>query len=154
MPAPALYAIEPLLKERIRAALAAFPALKVLSAQDLAGIEERLQHTPAVHVIADRLRPIDKTGRIAWVERWLTVVVVKNATQGKGGEASRADASPILAALVEALTGWQPSPADLRVKPLVPVPAPAPGFTAVHGYYPLAWDVIHPDTLTPYPIGA
>ncbi len=154
MATPALFAIEPLLKARVEQVLQAFPGLKVFSAKDLAEVEERNQHTPAVHLVSDGLRPRDKGEKVSFAEPWLTVVVVKNATQKDNAGASRTSASPILAALVEGLLGWQPDPAQLRVKPLATLPAPRPGFTANHGYYPLAWEVTHPDTLKPYPVGA
>lgn len=111
------------------------PNLKVLTAADLAGVQESGQHVPAVHVVYGGCGIKDSQGRVEITENWLTVVAVRNVKTARSGEDARADAGPILDALFMALLGWQ----STGVKPLLPITPPRPGFKAGFGYFPLAW---------------
>lgn len=134
--APVFMALEPLLIERINDRLRHIPALKILSGADLAGIDERAQPVPAVHVIFGGHQERVQDHLVERVERWLTVVAVRNARSQVSGQDARADAGPILTDLHAALLGWQPK----GVKPVQPAAAPRPGFSAGFGYFPLAWE--------------
>lgn len=126
--------IEPLLVARIGQTVKV-PSLKVITASELAGVKENAQPVPAVHVIYDGFTVHEDKGLVEIVERWLTVVAVRNLKTARSGEDVRQDAGQILAALFESLLGWQ---AD-GVKPLLPTNPPRPGFNAGYGYFPLAW---------------
>lgn len=128
-------AIEPEIVARLRAAVDV-TNLKVLNAADLAGMQAAAQHVPAVHVIFDgfaTLRAEDY--RVEVVERWLTVIAVRNVASAARGEDARADAGPIMDQVFAALLGFQAA----GCKPLIPTQPPRPGFAAGYGYFPLAW---------------
>lgn len=128
-------ALEPDLVQRIETAVIV-PGLKVLTAAQLAGVQANAQPVPAVHVIYDGFATLRaENGLAEIVERWLTVVAVRNVRSARSGADARADAGPILDGVFAALYGWQVS----GVKPLQPILPPRPGFDAGFGYYPLAW---------------
>lgn len=129
-----LLAIEPQLAERIGQRVAV-PALKVLTAAALSGVTENAQPTPAVHVVYDGFSVREEKGLVEIVERWITVVAVRNVRSPRGGEDARQDAGPILDAVFAALLGYQPA----GVKPLLPANPPRPYFNAGFAYFPLAW---------------
>ncbi|MEZ7896019.1 MAG: hypothetical protein QMB75_09065 [Thauera sp.] len=130
-------ALEPLLLDRLRAALPAH--VHVLAARDLAGLTEGTQLTPAVHVLYRDYRP-GRAPASGWEELdqlWLTVIAVRNVSTLSTNEAVRADAGPLMGAVIGALGGWRP---DLRgYKPLSLDGAPAAGYRAGFGYFPLGW---------------
>ncbi len=132
-------AAEPLIVARLRAQVAGVPDANVLTAADLAGVEARAQHTPALHLIYDGDEPLGEPGQsetgdtqITW-QRWLLVVAVRSARDTTGGSGARAVAGPLLVATIQALAGWRPS-ADHS--PLVRAGAPRPVFDAGFAYYP------------------
>lgn len=135
MAPPGFMALEPLLVARIQG-LVDVPGLKVLTAAQLAGVGENAQHVPAIHVVYNDFTAREDKGLVEIVERWLTVVAVRNVRSAKSGTDARQDAGPILDALFSALLGWQAP----GVKPLLPLTPPRPDFNAGFGYFPLAWE--------------
>ena len=130
-------AAEPLIVARLRDQVAGVP--HVLTAADLAGVEARAQHTPALHVIYDGDEPAGEAGQsdagdvqITW-QRWLVVLAVRSARDTLGGAGARALAGPLLVAVIQALAGWRPS-ADHS--PMLRASAPRPVFDAGFAYYP------------------
>lgn len=103
-------ALEALIVERLQARL---PNMRVLSGDDLAGIEEAGQPVPAVHVVYDgyRVTQTNAQGRNAMTEqRWLAVVVVKHeGAAAKASAESKTRAAPYVDAVLKALMGWRPS---------------------------------------------
>lgn len=89
------------------------PTMRVLSADDLAGITEANQPTPAVHVIYDgfRVTQTNAQGKNAMTEqRWLAVVVVKHeGATAKAAAESKIRAAPHVDAVLSALMGWWPN---------------------------------------------
>lgn len=128
---------EPLIEARLKAVLPT--GVHVLTAADLAGVEERQQVTPAVHVIYRGYRPTQDQGqgRIQEIEQtWWTVVAVRSVRDIKSGAGSREEAGPIVDATLEALMGWRPLDGFL---PLKLAPATAPAYRAGFAYHPLGW---------------
>ncbi|ACL71489.1 conserved hypothetical protein [Thioalkalivibrio sulfidiphilus HL-EbGr7] len=130
-------ALEPLIEARLKAHLPA--GVHVLTAADLAGVEERAQVTPAVHLIYRGYRPTQDQGqgKIQEIEQiWWTVVAVRSARDIKGGSGTREQAGPIIDAVLEALMGWRPIEGYL---PLKLAPSAAPAYRAGFAYHPLGW---------------
>lgn len=132
-------AAEALIIARLQAQIANTP---VLSAADLAGVEETKQVTPALHVLylGDRLIDAQGRGRAQTVaQTWMVVVAVRNARdQGKGKEA-RGTAGPFIDSVLSALSGWAPS---ISHSELARVNAPARPLYGAGGYayFPLAFE--------------
>lgn len=107
--------LEDLLVARIRSAM---PELKaVLTAMDLATVQEQRQLEPAVHVVYAG----DEVGSGAGMQGgsgaaqiaaqvWMVVLVVKfaGAASVKSGKGNRQQAGPLIAKLLQCLCGWQP----------------------------------------------
>jgi hypothetical protein len=132
---------EPLIVARLEAKLAALnlPALRVLTAPDLAEVAEEQQTVPAVHVVYGGHAISQDQGEGAVVElqqTWHTVVVVRNVRGIRSGEAAREEAGQILDAVFRALTGWRPGAEFRRLRP---ANAPRAGYSKGYGYYPLSW---------------
>ncbi|MFA7269837.1 MAG: hypothetical protein WC073_10875 [Sterolibacterium sp.] len=130
-----MLAIEPLLVERIRQEVIV-PGLKVVTSAEMVGVKENSQPVPAVHVVYDGPVMRVEKGLVEIIERWITVVAVRNLRSTRSGEDARQDAGPILDAVFSALLGWQP----VGVKPLLPSNPPRPYFNAGYAYFPLAWE--------------
>lgn len=121
-------------------------ARAVLSAADLAGIQEQSQVTPALHVLLLRYRVADSTadGASALIaQTWLVVAAVKNAVSGRraGAAAARAreHAGVLLDAVLPALMGWRPPLAGCGPFKLADAPSPTVG--EGYAYYPTAFVV-------------
>jgi hypothetical protein len=134
-----LLQLEPELLARLKEQLADVrPAVHLLSAADLAGVEEEKQLSPAVHLVYQRYRVAESRsdGRAARItQTWLPVVAVRNASTTKTGTAGRIQAGALAARVMRALVGWQPPSAT---KPLQLVAAPPAGFSKTFQYLPLA----------------
>lgn len=132
-------ALGALLVARIRDRVADLPLVEQL--HDVDAIEERLNARRAGAIVVydgDRLGETAGRGAAQIVhQRWLVVLAVRNARGADTGEGARAQAGPLITALLTALQGWQPG-ADHR--PLVRVAAPAPGYSPAFAYYPLAFE--------------
>lgn len=104
-----MLALEPLLRAR----LAEVSALAgVYGARELSAMRLR-QDLPGAYVSFDgyTVREISPRGRSARiVARWLVTVAVRHAGAPADGAAVRADAAPIVNAVLGKLLGWQPGP--------------------------------------------
>ncbi len=129
--------LEPTIVERLRAKLP--KAVRVMSAADLAGMQQATQFAPAVHVIYQgyRVRSVKANGLVSLVEQtWITVIVTRNARDQKAGTAARIDAGPVSLDVYQALAGWLP---DGACDVMTLAEAPNAGFDAGLFYMPLAW---------------
>lgn len=129
----------PLLEARLKARC---PSVgdNVFSTEDLAGVKERGQVHPALHVVLHSYRPLsdDDGGCSRWREIWLVVALVKNARQNAGTGYVRLAAAPLLAEAVAALDGWRCPGVVGLVRAIDP---PNPLITDGFGYFPLAFAV-------------
>lgn len=141
-------ALEQILVERLRAALP--PHVYVLSAADLAAVSEATQSTPAVHVLYRGYRRGEPKPamRVEVVQDWLTVVAVRNVRNVASGTQVRDAAGPLLTQVVDALDRYQPG---AGFGSLTLADAPAAGYSAGHGYFPLGWRVSVKLTARPGP---
>lgn len=137
-----LLALEPLLVARLRDQVPQVGGA-VLSAADLATVQEQAQPAPAVHVLYEGFRVIETQldgARMRVEERWSTWVVVRNVAQLDQAGAQRADAAPIVAAVVTALSGWKP-PGDAPrfIRALRLEPGGRAMYSQGFAYFPLLW---------------
>lgn len=135
--ANAFMALEPRLVALLQAALEGMsPAVHVLTAGELADVQESKQLTPAVHLVYGGYR-IDQDVGCAWrlEHTWYAVAVVRNLAQVKSGAAGRQDAGAIATTVALAL-------ADARVEgaaePLKLLTPPGPSHSAPFTYLPTA----------------
>lgn len=112
----------------------------IFSTEDLAGVKEKSQVAPALHIVLHSYQPLsdDEGSGTRWREIWLVVAVVKNARQKVGSEAVRNAAAGLLAEVVAALDGWRCPGAVGLVRAIAP---PNPLITDGFGYFPLAFEV-------------
>lgn len=133
----AFMALEPRLVALLKQALAGMsPAVHVLTAADLADVQESKQLTPAVHVVYGGYRIAQDIGAAWRLEHtWYAVTVVRNMAQVRSGAAGRQDAGAIATAVTLAL-------ADARVsgatEPLTLITPPGPSYSAPYTYLPTA----------------
>lgn len=134
--------IEQALVERLKAQLKeTMPNVHVLTASDLADIDEGKQPTPAIHVIYNgyRVKQNRPDGKVAAVtQTWLTVVAVRNVRDRRKGAAAREDAIPLCQKITEELMGFHP---QIAASPLTLTNAPAQGTNNGFLYVPLAFAV-------------
>ncbi len=112
----------------------------VRQAPSRAAVNESALGSLAVLVVYDGDRLGDEAGRgRAQIvhQQWLVLLAVRHAAQGDGGAAQAALAGPLLSRLLEALSGWPPSPEH---RPLIRIAAPRPAHTPGFTYYPLAFE--------------
>lgn len=137
-------ALEPHLVARLKEQLAELrPAVHVLTAAQLADVDEQKQLTPAVHVIHSgfRVRDARSDGRAAQLEHtWLIVAAVKSSREIKSGAAAREQAGQLAARAGAALMGLKVP--GLTQAPLILAPAPAARYQAGYLYLPLAFTVV------------
>lgn len=130
----------PLIEARLRAVCLS-AGDNVFQTEDLVGVKERSQVTPALHLVLHSYRPVRDDGGDAslWQTVWLVIVVVKQQRQGVGARAVREDspAAALLQEVISALDGWA-CPGTIGLVRAVDPPAPAiiNGF----GYFPLAFE--------------
>lgn len=135
----ALLEAGPLLEARLKASCPV-AGDNVFTTEDLAGVKEKGQVTPALHVVLHSYRPLsdDDGSSSRWQEIWLVVAVVKNVRQNAGTGAIRNAAAPLLAEAVAALDGWR-CPGSLGLVRAIDPPTPL--ITDGFGYFPLAFSV-------------
>lgn len=109
-----MLSLEPLLRAR----LAAIPGLAgVYGLAELGA--EKSRPAPCAYVVFDGAQvvetnpPYDKARLAA---RWLVVLAVKNVAAAADGRAARADAQPLVAAVLKSLMGWRPDRAHQELK--------------------------------------
>lgn len=135
--ANAFMALEPRLVALLKQALTGVsPAVHVLTAAELADVQESKQLTPAVHVVYGGYRIAEDIGTAWRLEHtWYAVTAVRNVAQVKSGAAGRQDAGVIATAVALAL-------ADARVagaaEPLTLITPPGPSHSAPYTYLPTA----------------
>lgn len=133
----AFMALEPRLVALLKQALDGMsPAVHVLTAAELADVQESKQLTPAVHVVYGGYRIAEDIGTAWRLEHtWYAVTAVRNVAQVKSGAAGRQDAGVIATAVALAL-------ADARVagaaEPLTLITPPGPSHSAPYTYLPTA----------------
>ncbi len=146
--------LEPVIMARLREQLAGLqPAVKVLTAADLDGVEENKQFTPAVHLIyqgysvAESLRSDNSAARIT--QDWLAVVTTSRKKAIRAGDAAREDGGVIAVRVCAALMGFRPAGSS---KPMKLANAPNAGYNAGYHYLPLAFEAemtLQPTRTTP-----
>lgn len=116
-------ALEPRLVELAKAAVAGMsPAVHVLTADDLAGVKESAQHTPAIHVIYGGYRIAEGLG-VAWrlAHTWYVVAAVRNVSGKAGATRARQSAGRLGGRVTAALVGTRvpgaTSALDLKTPP-------------------------------------
>lgn len=131
----------PLLEARLRA-ICTTAGDNIFQTEDLAGVKERSQVTPAVHLVLHSYEPAgdDNGDSTLWRAVWIVVVAVKHQRQGVGARAVResSPASTLLQEVIGALDGWYCPGTVGRVRAIKP---PAPLITDGFGYFPLAFAV-------------
>ena len=132
-----MLSLEPLLRAR----LATEPALLgVYGLAELGAIKSR--PAPCAYVVYDGARvvetpePYDKA-RLA--VRWLVVLAIKDVAGAADGQAARAAAQPIAAAVMQLLMGWRP---DQAHQPLKLVECPRPDFQGGLLWLPLVFETV------------
>lgn len=112
----------------------------VFSTAELAGVQEKAQITPALHVVLHSYAPEndDDGPTNTWVEVYLVVAAVKHAGQRAGAAPVLNESAALLRESLAALAGWQ-CPGTLGTIKLErpPKPLSADAF----GYFPLAFSV-------------
>ncbi|OBS10788.1 phage tail terminator protein [Acidihalobacter prosperus] len=116
----------------------------ILTAGDLATVQENQQITPALHVIyngesvpsASDMRGTYGSPQVVY-QQWLVVIAVRNVKKIREGEGAREDAGPIMNAVIKALQGVQLS-ADFP-RHLRRATPPKPKYTTGFAYFPLAF---------------
>lgn len=135
--ANAFMALEPRLVELLKRALeGASPAVHVLTAAELADVQESKQLTPAVHVVYGGYRIAQDIGSAWRLEHtWYAVTVVRNVAQIRSGAPGRQEAGVIATAVALALADAQVDGAAERLTLITP---PAPSHSAPYTYLPTA----------------
>lgn len=130
--------LEPLLVERLKAALASHtPAVHVLAAADLEGVIEERQLVPAVYVVFAGLKPLAADAGSTRTEcTWHTVSTLKNVSTADKGAAARTSANALVHAVYTALVGWMPAG---HSKPMALASGPSGGHHNGFFYLPLTW---------------
>lgn len=130
-------ALEPRIVDLVKQAVAGMsPAVHVLTAAELADVQESRQLTPAVHVVYGGYRILEDIG-LAWrlEHTWYAVTVVKSAAQIRSGAAGRQNAGQLAARVALALAGAAIEGAAELLNLISP---PAPSYSAPHTYMPTA----------------
>lgn len=127
-------AAEALIIERLKERVPGFRA--VMGEGELSAIEERKQVTPSAYVVLDRYRPLQQRDyAVEWEQTWIVAVAVRNAKAK--ADAMREDAGPLISAVLQALTAWQPSKDHTR---LTIGTNPRPVIEADYAYFPLTFN--------------
>lgn len=129
----------PLLEARLKA-LCPAAGDNIFATADLAGVREKAQVTPALHLVLHSYKPLsdDEGSSSRWQETWLAIAVVRNARQNVGAQAVRDEAPALLAEAMAALDGWHCPGTVGLVRAIAP---PPPLITDGFGYFPLAFAV-------------
>ena len=132
---------ESLIVDRLKALVPEFGP-NVFSAADMEGVSEASQNTPAAHVLYYGDRVVEgqgrsSTGEVQCVDQvWYVVLAVRNVRDQITGQATRAEAGPLLKKTLKALQGWAPS---VEHGPMKRSNGAAPGFKAGYIYIPLCF---------------
>lgn len=134
-----LLASGPHIEARLRAKTRA-AGDNIFTTADLAGVKEKSQVTPALHLVLHGYQPLsnDGAGDSRWRVIWLVVAVVRNARQNAGAAPIQGDAGALLAETIGALDGWRCPGTSKDMEAIDP---PNPLITDGFGYFPLAFAV-------------
>lgn len=104
----------------------------------LATVAEEMQTTPAIYVVYDGFGVLEADEQRALIaHRWLAVVAIGNATQGREAAPRNQESGPYVAAVVAALHGYRPPGSTTG---LVPATPPRPYYSeAKFAYFPVAF---------------
>ncbi len=120
---------------------AAMPGVEVLTADDLEGIDEAAQKTPAVHVVNGgfRVDEVNRSGRSAVIEQtWIVVCVVRHdGDKRKAVREAGGRIDPHVQAVLNTLMGWRH--ASTGMLPLQIATPPAPRWRPPFYYFPLTF---------------
>lgn len=112
----------------------------------LAEVAEEMQITPAIYLVYDGFVVLDADEQRAMLaHRWLAIVAIANAAQGRDSAPRDADGGPCQAAVFRALHGFMPAGS---AKALTPATPPRPYYSeAKFAYYPVAFtSAVHHST--------
>lgn len=129
--------LEPHLVDLLRTAVAGMsPAVHVLTAAELADVQESKQLTPALHVVYGGYRIAEDIGTAWRLEHtWYAVACCRSAATVRSGQQGRQDAGLLATRAALAL-------ADARLpgaaEPLTLITPPAPSHSAPYTYLPTA----------------
>ncbi len=140
---PTFLGLEPLLVARLEDALQPLPEnVRVLCVADMAGVLEKDLPKPSARIVYGGHQVVPSKDPLppGWAlieQTWLVVPAVRNVRNIKAGTAGRADASPLIDAVWDALDGWRPGGGYSQLKSVSPGlrPATVEGCT----YVPLAF---------------
>lgn len=106
----------------------------------LAEVAEEMQTVPAIYVVYDGYAVLEADAqRAVLAHRWLAVVAVGNATQGRESAARNQEAGPMVAAVFAALHGFMPPGCAGAMVPATP---PRPYYSeARFAYHAVAFTV-------------
>ena len=136
------FSLEPLLIQRLKDA--AIPGVRmVYSSAELAKVDEKMQITPALHVLfhGDNVlegqgKQAEKGKKQAVSQQWMVVVAVNNATQTNPATEMNKQAGQIISQVLTQLAGWRP---DQDHGELHRINGPGPDRRAGFAYYPLVF---------------
>jgi hypothetical protein len=107
----------------------------------LADTAEEMQHCPAIYVVYDGYVVADADAqRAAIMHRWLVVVAVANAVQGRDSAPRTQEAGPFVGDVFRALHGFMPVGS---IEAMIPTTPPRPFYSpARFAYFPVAFTTI------------
>jgi hypothetical protein len=110
----------------------------VFATGDLAEVPEKSQIAPALHVVLVSYTPKEYIGpAIRWEESWAVAAVVKHAARKDRATALQSEAAPLVAEVINALSGWRfPLAQDVWAAAKI-IPGPRPAFSETHAYFPI-----------------
>lgn len=132
------FAVRDAIAEALREAL---PDVAVLTADDLEGVEEAAQPTPAVHLIYQSFDVVSTvpSGKTAQIRQgWMAVCVERH--DGEKRKASRevgGRIEPLVNGVLNTLMGWRHP--DTGMRPLVITSPPEPKWRRPFYYFPLTF---------------
>ena len=112
----------------------------------LADTAEEMQHCPAIYLVYDGYMVAEAdVQRAALIHRWLAIVAVANAVQGREAAPRNQDAGPLVGDVFRALHGFMPAGSVEAMGPATP---PRPFYSpAKFAYFPVAFTTVaHHDT--------
>ena len=126
------------LKSRLQAGEAAW-AREIGTRDVLATVAEEMQHCPAVYLVYDGYGVLDADEQRALISlRFLAILAIGNATQGRDAAPRNQSAGVLLPDLFRALHGFRPPEC---LTGLVPISPPRPYYSeARFAYFPTAWE--------------
>jgi hypothetical protein len=144
-PVSDFFAAELPLLERLKAKVPT--AATVVSGVDMAGLQKMPFALPAIYVMFNEYRVTQQqilTGKVQVEEVWLIVVAARNLVTAQTGLTARQEAGPLLAQIIQAISGWMPED-SLYESPFKLIQG-APRWWYHDGllHYPLAFSILVP----------